>query len=61
MPRSTIGFLRRHGRTVLNPGVLIVSVLTLFLIALEMTVQVRSAVQQRGNTRHRLLAQRPDR
>ena len=52
MPRSTTGFLRRHVRTILNPGVLIVSVLTLFLVALEMTVQVRSAVQQRGNTRH---------
>ncbi len=52
MPRSTIGFLRRHVRTIRNPGVLIVSVLTLFLVALEMTVQVRSAVQQRGNTRH---------
>ena len=51
MPRPTIRFLRRTARSVFNPGVLIVSVLTLFLVVLEMSVQVRTAVQQRGNTR----------
>jgi hypothetical protein len=43
---------RKVRRSLLSPGVLIVSALTLFLVVLEMSVQVRSAAQQRGNTRH---------
>jgi CxxC motif-containing protein (DUF1111 family) len=34
-----------------NPGVLIVAVLTLFLVVLEISLQTPSAAQQRGNTR----------
>ena len=51
MSRSTITILRGAARNVLNPGVLIVAVLTLFLVVLDMSLQTPSAAQQRGNTR----------